>query len=365
MPQLLVYAQTNNTSRYLFKPGDKLHRQRIESFSVGEKGNDIVWDYSNIKTNDTDYIIEYTLDCERDGVIAQIINNTRYYYKQDSVSISNVGYENNNITAEYDRAETILPLPLEYAKKVSGVFHGICMYCENLMMRQFGTYNVEIDGKGTLLLPNGKTLNNVYRIHSVKEICNTIYEDIHTKKELLELIDSIHRFTEDSITILVSDLCNNPKHTETYKWYAEGYRYPIIEATVCVYEGKNTVNTIIAYYCAPDEQEKLYDKENENIRSNSNKKQADKQENVNERQTDSNDGDNLYSIYINGNNIIVANYTNTEFSAILSDSAGITYKSAKGRSTDSISIDCTGLRHGEYVMRIEIRGTIFSNKIKI
>ena len=100
MPLLLVYGQTNNNSRYLFKSGDKLHRQKIENFSIGEKGNDIVWDYCNIKTNDRDYVIEYTLDADRDGVITEIINNTRYYYNQDSVSIRNIGYENNNIIAE-------------------------------------------------------------------------------------------------------------------------------------------------------------------------------------------------------------------------------------------------------------------------
>lgn len=364
MPLLLVYGQTNNNSRYLFKSGDKLHRQRIENFSIGEKENDIVWDYCNIKTNDRDYVIEYTLDGDRDGVITEIINNTRYYYNQDSVSIRNIGYENNNIIAEYDRTETILPFPLEYGKKVSGVFHGSCMYCENLMIRQFGAYDIEVDGKGTLLLPDGKTLNNVYRVHSVKETCQIAYDDVHTKRELLELIDSIHPFTADSITAFISNPNNHTKHSETYKWYAEGYRYPIIEAAVYG-KGIDGSTKATAYYCAPDEQEKLYDKENEEIRTNRIKQQADNQEHINSQQSNGYDNNNPYSIVVNGTSITISSHTDSDFSATLSDSAGITYKSARGKANGILNIDCSGLRHGEYVIHVEIDGNIFSNKIKV
>ncbi len=361
---LFISAQTNNNSRYLFKSGDKLHRQRIENFTTGEKGNGIVWDYSNIKTNNTDYIIEYTLDGERDGVITEVINNTRYYYDQDSVSIRNIGYENNNIIAEYDRQETILPFPLEYGKKASGAFHGSCMYCESLMMRQFGTYGVEVDGIGKLLLPDGKTLNKVYRVHSVKETCQIAYEDVHTKRELLELIDSIHPFTADSITAFISNPNSNPLHAETFKWYAEGYRYPIIEAVIYS-RGSNGTTKAIAYYCAPDEQEKLYDKENEEIRADGIKMQAEKQENTYDSLNCSNDENSPYTIAINGTNISVANHADAVFNATLSDSAGITYKSARGKANGILNIDCSGLRHGEYVIYIEIDGSVFSNKIKI
>lgn len=36
----------------------------------------------------------------------------------------------------------------------------------------------------------------------------------------------------------------------------------------------------------------------------------------------------------------------SDFSATLSDSAGITYKSAQGKANGILNIDCSGLRHG-------------------
>ena len=55
----------------------------------------------------------------------------------------------------------------------------------------------------------------------------------------------------------------------------------------------------------------------------------------------------------------------SDFSATLSDSAGITYKSAQGKANGILNIDCSGLRHGEYVIHVEMDGNIFSNKIKV
>ena len=151
--------------------------------------------------------------------------------------------------------------PLSVGNKNIGAFHGSCMYCEKVMAREFGTYSVEVDGKGSLLLPEGKTLDKVYRIHYTKETCRTVYNDIHTPKELIEYINNTHYLSNDSITALITNPENDSRHTEVYKWYAEGFRYPIIEAFVYG-KNENNGNNIVAYYFPPNEQEKLYDIEN-------------------------------------------------------------------------------------------------------
>lgn len=51
-----------------------------------------------------------------------------------------------------------------------------------------------------------------------------------------------------------------------YKWYAEGYRYPVYETiSTSTKKKENLYET--AYYFSPEEQEKLYDEPNENLRA--------------------------------------------------------------------------------------------------
>lgn len=152
---LSAFAQNKGTSPYSFRKGDNFHKVEINSFVVKDAEND-VWDYSGIDISDKDFIVEYTSDNERDDAIAEVTNDARYYYTQDTASLKRTGYENNNIIVEYDRPVTIMPFPLICGRKETGAFHAHCMYCEKLAIREFGTYSVEIDSSGKLLLPDGK-----------------------------------------------------------------------------------------------------------------------------------------------------------------------------------------------------------------
>ena len=358
--QLYTFAQVNGFT-YKYRIGDKIYRTTIENFNIGNTADSCIWDYSDIKTHDS-FSTEYASDYEHKDIIAKIYKNTRYYYLQDSVSINNVGYENNNISVEYDKPQTILLFPLLYGKKKEGVFHGSCMYCENTYSRIFGIYSIEVDGKGKLLLPEGKTINEVYRIHTSKRACQAIYENIHTNSELEEYIYKAHPFTEDSIKNIISNSKNSVSCIEAYTWYAKDYRYPIIEAFVYG-KNENGINRAIAYYCVPKEQEKLYDIENEKTRKETNSKES--PQNVGELRSEKKGNSLQYDIITNRNNVIIKNQTDYEIYITVADSVGITYKSTCGKPQSDSYLDITGLKHGEYIICIRISGTIFTEKINI
>lgn len=204
----------------------------------------------------------------------------------------------------------------------------------------------------------------MYRVHAVEDACRIVYDDIHTKTDLIEYTIHFHQFTNDSITAFITNQNNSPRHTETYKWYAEGYRYSIIEAIVFGKNGENSNNTV-AYYCSPEEQERMYDPENEDLRNCI--YNAEKSKRSETTTTDDANGKSISvcDISVTGNRIAITNHTSSEFKAILSDSAGITYKSAYGTANSNVVIDCNGLRRGEYVVRVEIDGTVYSYKANI
>ncbi len=360
---LSAFAQGKGESPFSYKVGDSFHKAEIGGFSIKDAENG-VWDYSNISPSGKDFTVEYTSDSERDDATAEVTSCARYYYSQDNTSLRRTGYENNSIIAEYDRPVTVLPFPLSCGRKETGAFHASCMYCEKLAIREFGTYSVEIDGSGKLLLPGGKTLENVYRVHASEDACRIVYDDIHTKADLLEYTLRTHPFTNDSITAFITNPDNSPRHTETYKWYAEGYRYPIIEAVVFGKDNDSGNNTV-ACYCSPEEQERMYDPENEDLRNRTYNAGKSERNGTEPRLTTNNGNASACGISVAENKITVTNHTASEFMATLADPAGITYKSAHGTANGNAVIDCTGLRHGEYVVRVEIDGTVYSYKANI
>lgn len=360
---VFAVAQQKDVSVHSYRSGDKIFRQEILDFPVSAKA-DSVWDYSNIKLLGRDKAVEYDSDSEREGVVAEIADNTRYYYVQDSASVRSIGYENNNIFVDYDRAETVLRFPFALGIKEAGVFHGCCMYCESVMARQFGIYSFEVDGRGRLILPDGKALDNVYRVHTVKETCRIVYDNIHTSDELKEYICSRHPMSNDSIMAYVPNHSNDSQHSETYKWYAEGYRYPILEEIIYGKEDKKCT----AYYYAPEDQEQLYDVENENIRAIYSQSQAISHDNQ-ASDTVGNIGDEEslpYTVSSNGNAVVVdisRLVKKTSVNATLADISGIVLRQASGMSDSPLRIDCTGLKAGEYGIRIKLGDKIYETKL--
>lgn len=363
MLYLLVPAQTGSEYSHQYRLGDIICRNAIGDFDIGESGDSCIWDFRGIVIYKNCLATEFTPDCERNDAVAEIYSNTRRYYYQDSTSINDVGFENNNIEVEYDRSKPVLLLPLVYGKIKRGVFHGSQMYCEKIFGRQFGTYSIVIDGNGKLLLPDGKVLDKVYRVHCITETGSIVYDDIHIKAELLDYINKTNPFPSDSIMSFVSNNCNDVRHDEVYKWYAAGYRYPIIEIKSYGY-GETPCKTFVAYYCSPDEQNKLYDQENESIRKE-----------IEKLHTQDNDSasDNLsgveslpYTIESNGNTFVIrvsnsAGKVNVD--AVLSDVSGIVLRRASGESNYPIVLNCLGLRNGEYAIRVIIGGKVYEDKV--
>ena len=364
MFHLFVLAQTSSVYPYLYRIGDIIDRNGFGNFDIGEGGDSCVWDFRSIKIYDRFLVTEFTSDCERKNVVAEIYGNTRHYCSLDSVSINDIGFENNNMSVEYDRPKPVLLLPLDYGKMKNGVFHGNQMYCEKLFGRQFGTYSIEIDGKGKLLLPDGKVLDKAYRVHCTTETGSILYDEIHTKAELVDYVNTIHPFTADSIKSFVSNNDNEIRHDEVYKWYADGYRYPIVEVKSYGY-GDTPCKIFMAYYCSPDEQSRLYDIENENIRKAEEKAHC--PDNTEDFASDNlSESSSPYTVERNGDTFIIRvgnPVRNENVDAVLSDVSGIVLRRASGDSVSPITLNCSGLRNGEYAIKIIIGEAVYDCKV--
>ena len=363
---LLLHAQGNSANPYFPRSGDAVNYLDFKAADVAAEhgGEGLVWDFSKTEMTDNGNCVSFCTDREQPSATAAVDGNTRIYYAENAQGIVCLGFENNQTKVEYDVPAVVLPLSAVTGSGTEGTFHGWGMYCETAMMRVCGTFSSAVDGRGTLLLPDGKKLENVFRVCSKKAELGIACTELKTRGELIAYVDSIRPFNADSITAHLKGNPDGVVHTETFRWYAPGYRYPIIEIT-SYSTGSGKPYARKARCFTPGEQEKLYDPENEDTRLTA--KNHNNAANNSEEDASEADITQPYSIAKDGNGITVYPEGKNRgiMRALLSDSSGIVFKTASSNGDGHAVISCSGLHRGEYILYIETEGVTYSEKIRI
>jgi hypothetical protein len=358
-----IYGQQINQSNNRYRGNDVLEKKQItvKGFSLSNtKG---VWSLEEAELSEESYNAEYTTGTD---TLMAVERGNRMYYSQDRGAVSIIGSENFMELMSYDMPETWLQFPMQVGDSVAGYFNASGPYCERFFMRRYGTYKTKADALGMLVLPQGDTLRNVIRLHTERYV-GTITVPIDTMQY------RIPAFTVDSIVRHLAPDTAKVREDE-YRWYAEGYRYPILEAKTTNY--CDTMLTAEMYYCPPEMQRELaYDEENEAIRARlAEKEQArlwgtDSEEPANSR---GNDSGFRYDIsQDDGNGQISINYAadhDVRVVALVANSQGYVYKRTAQdcpAGSGQIPIDCTGLRKGQYIIYINVNGDKYAEKINL
>ena len=371
---LSVSANAQNINGYFhYRADGKIKKQEVDYHPATENAQDIIWDLSKLKLPGKKHVVNYSCLSDTDSIIVGTENSTRYYYHQSADSLLLCGYENNKTHVVYDRPELLLHTPLNYGEQHSGLFHGTIAYCEKMFMRVFGSYEVSVDGTGSMVLPSGDTLRHVSRVHIRKLTTEEHYPHIMTEQELRTYVDSIAPYNSDSIR---QQMQEDTLQTETniYRWYALGYRYPVLE-TVQIGTKDNNPYYTVSYYLVPEEQENLPDKENEQLRQWLADNTPDRHESNNHRENNITGNPNLpvknLSVTVQGSSINIT-YELTEdatVTALVCDITGVVYRqssqSEQAGDTCQMNIMCNGLRQGEYVVYVNINGQVTSVTVKL
>lgn len=244
---LPVLAQPVLEKSYnMFRPGDKLTKQQMEFKKPGEAGADQYWDFSQLKTINENYQVSY-LDY-LDSLVVGREQRTLYKYSLEGDSLLFVGFENPVTIINHLKPELHLVFPVRYEDHHQDYYYGTGNYGGQLDVTLSGKFSSHADAYGTIVLPGGDTLRNVFRVH-------------YTKKQLEKKLphysfsvpDSI--FSTDSIEYcLATDTLWT--QTDTYRWYAEGYRYPVfetIENTLYLHQQPH-FQSATSFYYPPHEQ---------------------------------------------------------------------------------------------------------------
>ena len=222
---LYLQAQSLSTDCNQLRGGDRLMKRMVTACEPGENGVQRVWDFGGLELRDANYELKYVLQ-GTDTVIGTE-HCTMYYYRTSGDSLFCLGYENPTTFIAYQKPELLLVFPVFQGRVVTDYFDGMGNYCERLEVWLRGKSTVTADASGVLILPGGDTLRKVLRTYTHKCIYQGMIPKVAIQDSLQ--IDTIPFVLDrDSIENLLTKESIRLE-TETWRWYADGYRYPVFE----------------------------------------------------------------------------------------------------------------------------------------
>lgn len=332
-------GQTRLTANeHILRPGDSLIKQQISNFAEGGSGMNVIWDFSRAENIYDGQPTEYA--GETDSIVLE--TNQRYCQKHvqrnDSLFLSS--FHNRLYDIDYTVPILEMAYPLVFGDTLYSAYSGYGLYCEKNHVYTSGEAHVSADAYGTLILSNNDTLRDVTRIYTLRT--------------------SSLRMSDDSVSLHKAA----PKMyiEENYKWYARGYRYPLIET---IQESYYAGTTPIAYshtayrYWADGHGALQNDTVNENILKEDYQQQTNRADII------------RYNVSVSGSmvNICYDLDMQAHISIVISDTKGIVYKrhnlSDMQGNGYAVSIDCSNLPHNEYILYINVNNKIYNSKISL
>ena len=356
-----------NICNHTYHIGDKIERQQATFKHFDQKGKGAIWDLTDINLSDNASWLTFTSNPhDEHGLIINGLN-TRYFCHQNDTGTYLDGYENNQSKISYKLTDLIAPPSFVLNSMATGYFNGYAIYSESVYSRIYGTYECQVDGLGTMLLPSGDTITGVTRVHIQKHTGQQYLKNIEHAKALRMLVDSVNIYTHDSIIQHLA-VDSNLVETNIYRWYAQGESYPIYETLDSHVKGNN-IGFKVAYYYSP---QSLKDNEYEKSRNISQRERAKATSNGRpriSRHVFSNGTFIDYSVNVTSDgNVNVAMFCSSRAKIDCNihtiDGMMVCQQSFKesSKKTYNICLPLSSHSHGIYILNISVNGQQFSEK---
>lgn len=221
---LVLNAKTKITYQvHALQPGVNNPMSLCSYGEPGVGGEAITWDFTDLKF-EKNFVGELSEnassgDFSRSNVILNEFGS-KFFFNIDAERTAQIGYlsKSGNVKMEYDVPFVKMKYPFEQGNYFSGAFAGDYLVSGKKISDIEGEYFVEADASGTLLLPEGKTIENVLRIKEEKNYTLT-------------------GGTNRAVSII------------TYRWYNSTHTYPVLVLCKIITEtnGKEYVRHQAAY----------------------------------------------------------------------------------------------------------------------
>ena len=192
----------------------------------GQGGSDVLWDFSDLRFKKSFEGYIHKIEHSDNGNLFPKSNielsefSSRFYFKISEDRMEQYGFSSGDgrTMVHYTTPFVKLKFPFTYNDAFSGHIAGTSSYGGNIGSTIEGSYFVEADAYGTLILPGNTIYENTLRIRTVKEYIN--------------------KYTSADQEVYII----------TYRWYNEAHRYPLLVLTK--YTTKSGQSEIVNYQAA-------------------------------------------------------------------------------------------------------------------
>ena len=176
--------------------------------------------------------------------------NSRIYIEEAGDTLLYGGNENGKTSVLFSMPVIWYWDGIHTGDSIAGSYSGSGSYCNRLRLNQEGTFVTKMEAEGVVVLPDGDSLRHVQMVATTRRIATSSFPTDTLSDCDSDLIQHLSAMTE-----------------KTCRFYAPGYRYPIVELSELYKEGNDKPRNQSALFCSPFSQEELaYDEENEAIR---------------------------------------------------------------------------------------------------
>lgn len=211
------------STRNFPRTGDQVVKLEASYINQGDQGENVTWDFNHLKLTGGEYELGYQVTPM--SLLTGIENATMHSYMISGDSLLVYCYENPLTLVYLEKPEEVMIFPMSYKDERTGFFYGKGKYCDRMEMDVAGITYSRADSYGMLVLPENDTIYNVLRVYTAKITLTDTRPispdfDIHSPRETpLAYDDLLKRLEQDTVYTFA----------ETYRWYAAGSRYPVLE----------------------------------------------------------------------------------------------------------------------------------------
>ena len=344
--------------------GDRLKPLYVELSKASFDEEMHLWDFSHMQSLEANSRQRYVMtgDSAKQRT-ARIENGQRTYYNIKGDSLLITGRESRLTKVMYDEPELFLRFPMQVGDSVDGYYHGRGTYCNRVALHNYGHYHTKVVEQGSMILPEGDTLRHVLRVHTERIEGEQYYPDFH----------------HDSLSVYTTDSVMNHLQTDSIlattsidRWYAPGYRYPVLETRLesieDAKEDSTEISSDIILYNAPYCQEELEDEYNETLRDILANNPMGNGEDYNDSNHNNESIINNVTVTVSGKTVSISFdlTADTTIRALVCNVLGVVYRQEiqTGHAGEhcQMQVYCGGLSAGNYVLHLQVNGkTVFSS----
>ena len=254
------FAQTSITSKYNgYRDGDKMYRIIADNNSVGNRGENCVWELPPVKKDGN--FVKQSIILKNDSLTI-VEGDLMLHYIATDKGVFMRGFQKRDFFSVQDKLLQELKYPFAYGDSIADTYSRKTTYFDTFTIEGEGSCYTVCDGWGVLTDGN-ETLEDVLRIHHHNTIISK-YDSFDDDKEE----PTVSEVTEDK-----------------YLWYYSGCRYPVMDTRIIRSKsnGKAVSDTIITSLYMPELQlsELAYDDANSQIIAQRNSKELSPDQNGN------------------------------------------------------------------------------------